>query len=77
MFFLSKGAIDVLLSLFMIWHDTKLDSTNYKRKLIHDSNSFHLKECEWYLDYPKDNIPVLDATIKEKNDFGFMDMLKV
>jgi hypothetical protein len=74
---LSKGAIDVLLSLFVIWCDTKLNSTMYKRKLIHDLSSFHLKECEWYLDYPKDNIPALDATIKEKNDFGFMDKLKV
>jgi hypothetical protein len=38
----------------------------YKRKLIHEWSSFHLKECEWYLDYPKDNIPTLNATIKEK-----------
>jgi hypothetical protein len=38
---------------------------------------FISKKCEWYLDYPKDNILALDATIKEKNDFGFMDKLKV
>jgi hypothetical protein len=61
----------------MIWHDTKLDNTMYKRKFIHEWNSFHLKECEWYLDYPKDNILAFDAPITEKTNFGFMDKLKV
>ncbi len=47
----------------------------YMKDFVKDWGSTHLETCNWYFIYSSNCLPMLEKTLREKYDVGFMDKL--
>ncbi len=45
------------------------------KDIVKDRGSTHLETCNWYFVYSFNCMPMLEKTLREKYDVGFMDKL--
>jgi len=70
--FFQRGAIFGISRLLEIWRDPKTYSIMYMKDMLKDWSSPHLLDCDWYLDYLKENTPSLEYEIWKKHESGFL-----
>jgi hypothetical protein len=68
-----RGAIYEIPRLLEIWRDLKTDNNiMYRKDMLRDWTSTYFLDCAWYLDYLKENTPILEFETREKHELIFL-----